>query len=353
MFVVKRVLIKCALLFSLFIPKFCVQVYAVKNVHKTYYHRKLERQNSTALGHNNWDRKTKRTNGKRNTKKEKMKVILKNRFRNKSDSQLKKFVCKYWPYFPLVPLVPFGIYLTCKLAKNDICDCNEFTPKQEGKYWCWLACWVGLFNKLNVPTPGGKKITQEWLFEQIFEEKPPKSYSMRDQGSQSVCWDSLLNVQFTNGLSQDISYKYADVNCLVYPNNFEITVQNMEKIILDFYEKTGQRSFSTNLDKPYLKNIGHIVNIDKIFDQDGNKWIIYEDPLKGRRYKRSLRRWCENHIKFRKYKDYTIGSKDIFVNFSMLSLAKPDCKLYDYTVFRATNQNDKNSIMMEERFLSE
>lgn len=136
-------------------------------------------------------------------------------------------------------------------------------------------------------------------------------------------------------------------SCCVYPENPKITVSNVEKIILDFYGKTGERPFMAGIDKPILSSIGRAVNISKIYSKQDEKWLIYEDPLNGRRFERKLKDWYKNYVKF--YTD-KVGNYEDDVVFTMFSLAKPDCELYDYTIFRAQDQNNKEDAKIEECF---
>lgn len=339
----KNSLVKYILLFSLFLPNLSYdQILAVKknrilskNVSVNY---KLRRKMKSKIS--------------ANFKMKREKVNF--RMKRKQNCGTKGLIRKYWPYGLLVPGVPSASYLTYKLFSSECVQSNrvilpnEFTPKQEGAWWCWLACLCGLLKAQDIKTPEENEITQEWMFEKIFKKRPPKSYGSRKQGGASVCWESSRLIEFINSLSISCCYKYAEAYCSIYPENPKITALNVEKIILDFYEKTGKRPFSTDIDKPISSSIGHAVNVSKIYERQGENWLVYEDPLSGVQSERKLKDWCKNYVKFHADK---FGGNEKHVSFFMFSLAKPDCELYDCTILRAQDQNNKENVTIQEKEL--
>lgn len=346
-------LIKCILLVSLFPSYFCGHVFSAKSVREVSLHKRTV--NAIPLLRN---RKLGKNVGKRvRGVRSGFPMIAPEEVcspKNK-DFGVEEFLKKYWPYgLPVLGVPPLGL-LTYKLinrsdTQSSVPGCllsrNEFTPKQEGAWWCWLACLCGLLKAQNVRTPEGNEITQEWMYEKIFKQKPAKSYYSRKQGSASVDWDCVGFIEFINSLSAS-RYKFGVVYCGVFPENPEITASNVEKIILDFYEKTGKRPFMTDLDKPISSSIGHVVNISKIYSKQDEKWLVYEDPISGTQSERKLKDWCENCVKFHAKSSVKIVYEPE-VSLTMFSIAKPECELYDYTIFSAKDQNNKENVKIKE-----
>ncbi len=346
----KNSLVKCILLFSSFLSHLsCNQILAVKT-NRILSHLKRKSAHYGAKPVSSFDCKLK-------LKRRKPKAYLLNsKMKRRQNRRAGEFISRYWPYgLPILGVPPLA-YLTYKLidrsdTQSSVPGCllsrNEFTPKQEGAWWCWLACLCGLLKAQNVRTPEGNEITQEWMYEKIFKKKPAKFYHSREQGTDSVYFDSLRLIDFINSLSVS-RYKFGVVRCSVFPENPEITVSNVEKIILDFYEKTGKRPFMTDLDKPILSSIGHVVNISKIYSKQDEKWLVYEDPLSGTQSERKLKDWCENCVKFHAESRVGKTGYGASVSLTMFSIAKPECELYDYTIFSAEDQNNKENVEIEE-----
>ncbi len=340
---IKR-LIKCILLVSLFPSYFCGHVFSAKSVREVLLHEKNGKRVSVVRNCKLEKNVGKRVRGARSGF-----PRLPRRGcapQKNKDFGVEEFLKKYWPYgLPILGVPPLGL-LTYKLidrsdTQSSVPGCllsrNEFTPKQEGAWWCWLACLCGLLKAQNVRTPEGNEITQEWMYEKIFKKKPAKFYHSRNEGilnvSAAPCqWGEKFYVAVNNLIipRQRRCYDATIQICFLY-EEMERTSKTIAHIFKHFYDKVGKMPFMICSSM----HRAHRVNVSRIYDGKNNEMIEIEDPMYGRRSTYKLNDYCKKYLSNPGVLNDPIDNvdKSNCTMIRMFSIAGQNCELKSYSLF--------------------
>ncbi len=201
---------------------------------------------------------------------------------------------------------------------------------QKGINWCWLACYQELF-KLK-----GVKIKQEDLYKKLFDKNPWFFKSLRKQGGGP---DIILSRDFIskmNNIDKKLKFKagtiYWDKDL-----NVDEKLTGIKYFILNFYDKIGKKAFCISDSLAWSdNNLGHAVNIVKIFDS-GNI-VTIDDPWTGLSRNENLdtfvKRYWENN-----------GAKRELHGINFTTLIEENIK-YDWpdSSYVKINKEDNNNI---------
>lgn len=187
---------------------------------------------------------------------------------------------------------------------------NQYTKKQEGITWCWLACIQGLLKYHKID------LSQEDMFKMIFKTNPKYFEVERREPLYAGVMLKIANSPISSSLNNNgFKLRGGLIRACDFDNGNQI-----REIILDYYNSIGNQPFciidsfagAQQQTGSGLRLI-HLVNVVNIDTTDNT--ITIEDPQIGLSRTENLNDYCDR---------YFVDGKVFHDTIDMFSLAGVD-----------------------------